>query len=159
MCQINGVKQFELCCESGINNVCKCSERLWYVGHENRGSSWCWWFDCLVPEHQSVNPSREVTSVLSMKFEKFTLVHFVRSALNVIIILLFYFQVDGHSRKKQFKVPFSLERTISVWLLLCLLGFSRLTSDKYIYFACITRFCLCKMKNNIDCNSGYGNKS
>ena len=62
-------------CKSEISHVCNaleghCLEAMKVVHHHANGC-----FDWLMSEHQSVNPSREATSVLSGKYKRFTFVH------------------------------------------------------------------------------------
>ena len=62
-------------CKSEIRNVCNaaeghCLQAMKVVHHPANAS-----FDWLISEHQSVNPSREATSILSGKYKRFTFVH------------------------------------------------------------------------------------
>ena len=69
-------KRYRNCnCESEISNVGNaveghCLQAMKIVHHYANGC-----FDWLIPEQQSVNPSREAISILSGKYKRFTLVH------------------------------------------------------------------------------------
>ena len=70
-------------CKSEINNVCKaveghCLPATKIVHYHSDG-----WFDWLISEHQCVNPSREVISILSGQYKRFTFVHWNLTCDNI----------------------------------------------------------------------------
>ena len=61
--------------KSEISNVCKaveghCIQAMKIMHHHANGR-----FDWLISEHQSVNPSREAISIMSVKYKGFRFVH------------------------------------------------------------------------------------
>ena len=65
-------------CKSEMSNVCNalegnCLQTMKIVHHHANG---CFYW--LISEHQSVNASREVRSILSGKYKRFTFVHPVK---------------------------------------------------------------------------------